>query len=277
MLQQRFFKDSRLPFVECRSTKESKDSFKPHLHRAFCIGAVEEGEIIFNIDGDEVLLKPGTLTLINPETLHSCNPRSTEVRSFSMLYLSLDWCLSIQQSLWQNSEFIPADCNTVKDRTLYQLYVETLESLFDDAHLLEKEQKIVFFIETVFARCCYPTVPVMNRGQGLREFKQWLSINLEMDQTLESYASRKKINPYTLLRHFRSNYGVTPYAYRLNCRIEHARKLLQQGIEIGDVAQMSGFFDQSHFHRHFKAMTSTTPKQYQQNFSAGGKKTKRGI
>ncbi len=274
MSQQRFFKDSRLPFVECRYTQKSEDSFKPHLHRTFCIGAVEEGEILFNIDGDVVLLKPGTITLINPEALHSCNPKGSEIRSFSMLYLDIGWCLSIQQSLWQNSDFIPVDCNTVEDRTLYQLYTETLECLFDEAHLLEKEQKIVFLVETVFARCCYPAVPVTYGSQELNELKQWLASDLEMDQTVEFYAKRKKSNPYTLLRHFRSSYGVTPHAYRLNCRIEYARDLLQQGIDIGDVAQMSGFFDQSHFHRHFKAMTSTTPRQYQRNFLAPRSGTK---
>ena len=267
-MQHKFFKDKQLPFAECRYTRDSKDSFKPHLHRAFCVGAAEKGEILFQVSGDEILLKPGTIALINPETLHSCNPGASGARSFSMLYLDLNWCISIQQSLWQNIEFIPVDCKIARDSALYQLYYETIECLFKQSHLLEKEQKLVVLAETVFARCCYPTVPVLTRDKELSACKDWLSSDLEEDQTLEYFASGKNINPYTLLRNFRASYGVTPYAYRLNCRIEHARKLLQQGVEVGDVAQMCGFFDQSHFHRHFKAMTSITPKQYQCNFKS---------
>jgi AraC-like DNA-binding protein len=58
----------------------------------------------------------------------------------------------------------------------------------------------------------------------------------------------------------------------MNCRIEHARSLLQKGRTIADTALACGFFDQSHFHHHFKAMTTVTPKQYQRslNFSLSG-------
>ena len=52
----------------------------------------------------------------------------------------------------------------------------------------------------------------------------------------------------------------------MNCRIDLARTLLQKGTDIGEVALVCGFFDQSHFHRHFKAMTTVTPREYQLNF-----------
>ncbi len=54
--------------------------------------------------------------------------------------------------------------------------------------------------------------------------------------------------------------------FRLNCRIELAKKLLQKGFGLSQVALECGFFDQSHFHRHFKAITTVTPKEYQVNF-----------
>jgi len=60
--------------------------------------------------------------------------------------------------------------------------------------------------------------------------------------------------------------GITPHAYRLNCRIELAKKFLQKGYDLSQVALECGFFDQSHFHRHFKAITTVTPKEYQVNF-----------
>ena len=83
---------------------------------------------------------------------------------------------------------------------------------------------------------------------------------------MSQIAMKLQANPYTLLRQFRSATGITPHAYRLNCRIELARKLLQKGIDLSQVALECGFFDQSHLHRHFKALTTMTPKEYQVNF-----------
>jgi transcriptional regulator GlxA family with amidase domain len=49
-------------------------------------------------------------------------------------------------------------------------------------------------------------------------------------------------------------------------RIERAKTLLQRGFDLSHVALECGFFDQSHLHRHFKAVTTVTPKEYQINF-----------
>ena len=83
---------------------------------------------------------------------------------------------------------------------------------------------------------------------------------------MSQLAPKLGANPYTLLRQFKAATGVTPHAYRLNCRIELAKRLLQEGCDLSQVALECGFFDQSHFHRHFKAMTTVTPGAYQVNF-----------
>nr|MDJ0889072.1 helix-turn-helix transcriptional regulator [Desulfobacterales bacterium] len=69
-----------------------------------------------------------------------------------------------------------------------------------------------------------------------------------------------------LIRRFKAATGITPHAYRMNCRIEQGRALLRQDGDIADIALACGFFDQSHFHRYFKAMTTVTPQEYRLNF-----------
>lgn len=262
--QEQFIVHGDLPFAEGRLTRESDGIFRPHLHQSFCIGGVIAGGVLFRILDEEFALSPGTLVLINPETLHSCNAQQ-EKRSYYMLYLQPEWCLKIQQSLWRNRRLLPVDCFAVTDPLLFSLFTQTMESLAASCHLMEKEQQLVQLTETIFARCCSPLVPELQESSHASELKQWLGEKLQKDVTLDQYASQKNINPYTLLNHFRIRYGITPHAYRMNCRIEHGRKLLREGEDIGDVALACGFFDQSHFHRYFKQMTTVTPREYQRS------------
>ena len=96
-----FIKYKALPFAEIRYAKNSGRHYKPHIHKNFSVGAVEQGEVLYRIKDEKVRLLPGSLALINPETLHSCNPTEFSERSYSVLHLDIDWCLQLQQSIWQ--------------------------------------------------------------------------------------------------------------------------------------------------------------------------------
>jgi transcriptional regulator GlxA family with amidase domain len=64
------------------------------------------------------------------------------------------------------------------------------------------------------------------------------------------------------VRVFQQATGMTPHTYVLDVRIKRARQLLHQGQAIAQVAQATGFVDQSHFHKQFKRILGVTPGQY---------------
>ncbi len=264
--QERFFIDPRLPFVECRCSRQSSRTFTLHMHQCVSVGAVVQGEILFQVDKQRYCLRPGSLALINPETLHACNQQGAEPRSYFMLYLQTDWCLQLQQSLWQVDRFTPFRLALLEDAPLYHHYVTTLETLMADGHLLDKEQQLVTLMEAIFLHACAPGKPARTTLPRIKQLKTRLSADLTDDLTLDQLSEQIGANGCTLIRQFKKATGLTPHAYRMNCRIQLARQLLQQGRDIGDTALQCGFFDQSHFHRHFKAMTSVTPREYQVNF-----------
>ncbi len=264
MNKEQFFINPKLPYAELRHSQKSERVFKPHLQTSFSIGAVDCEEVIFTVLGQKSILSTGSLALINPDTIHSCNAGSTASRSYYMLYLDIDYCLKIQQSIWQTKEFIRVNKPLFSDDTLYKKFIETMTLLMaTETHLLEKEQKLAELVTNIFMATCHHNskTAISTQSSHLEKIRHYLSNNLQEDITLVEYAEKLNKSPYTLLRQFKTNFGITPHAYRTNCRIEAARKLLQQGKDISDTALECGFFDQSHFHRCFKAMTTVTPRE----------------
>ncbi len=80
--------------------------------------------------------------------------------------------------------------------------------------------------------------------------------------TLDEVASRLGRSKPHLIRSFTAAYGVAPHAYLIGKRVERARKLLLDGVAPSDVAHRVGFYDQSHFSRHFKRHTSVPPATF---------------
>jgi AraC-like DNA-binding protein len=64
---------------------------------------------------------------------------------------------------------------------------------------------------------------------------------------------------------FRQQVGLSPYRYLCGVRIRRAQTLLLAGVPGSVVAAEVGFFDQSHFARHFKRFCGMTPSSFLQS------------
>jgi len=258
-----FFHNSSLNFAEARRSTGSARHFKPHLHRRLSIGAIDRGEVIYEVDGHKARLCPGSLALINPDTLHACNPVGNHARSYSVLYLDISWCRQVQRDLFDVDCFVPMADILLEHAALYKEFIQLMEKLFAGHG---DEKSVYLFARAVFLRTCNPPDREEPISLRIERIKAELSADLYRPLPLETLAQRHGTSPYTLLRQFKRETGITPHAFRLNRQISRARELLRTGMDPATVAAECGFYDQSHMHRHFKAMTTVTPGEYQQNF-----------
>jgi AraC-like DNA-binding protein len=61
---------------------------------------------------------------------------------------------------------------------------------------------------------------------------------------------------------FRQQVGLPPHRYLCVLRVNHARRLLRDGVPAASAAIDAGFCDQSHLARHFKRQCGMTPGRF---------------
>lgn len=72
-------------------------------------------------------------------------------------------------------------------------------------------------------------------------------------------------------RRFAEIFRQSPRQFLISFRVEKARHLLATtDLSIGEVSARTGFFDQSHFTRHFRKLTGLTPIRYRRRFCGAG-------
>ena len=260
-----FFKNFQIPYIECRYTTDSKLHYKPHLHNSLSIGMVIDGNTNFTLQNNSYLLTPEFLAVINPNSVHCCNPVKNEARSYTMLYLDKQWCFNIQSTIFDNiNEYIPINKVIIQDKNLINLYLNLINILFSNTINLEKEEAIENFAITLFTSYCNKNKinSIKKNEKKIKTVMEYMQENFNQNITIKELANIANLSPYHLIRTFHKTTGITPKNFLFNIRIEKVKKLLNTNKSISEIALETGFYDQSHLNRVFKQIVACTPYQY---------------
>src|SRR5688500_463888 len=112
-----------------------------------------------------------------------------------------------------------------------------------------------------------PMLPAFHRPAPppawLSRIRERLDAEFAAPPGLAELAAQAGVSPRHLARAFRSHYGETIGTCVHRRRIRSAMDaLLNSSERVAHIAQRSGYFDQSHFTRHFKRQTGVAPGTY---------------
>lgn len=97
------------------------------------------------------------------------------------------------------------------------------------------------------------------------DVQSYLNSHFRENCSLLILSQRIHASPNHIRIAFQAEYGVSPYEYVLQKRIEQAKILIaEQRTAFTDIAIQLGFCSQSHFNKLFKARVHCTPKEYQE-------------
>jgi AraC-like DNA-binding protein len=243
-------------------------AYPRHSHDYYVISLIERGRQSFTHKGKKHLTPPGGVIFINPGEVHtgeSADEQGFELRS---LYPTTALMEAAMFELTGRHQALPFFKEVrIDHRWAAQRVLSLHKALSQRAGMLESESRILWTLAQLIKH--YADISSTERSLGkekkaVQKTRRYIEERFAGRVTLSDLAQHAALSPYHLLRVFRTEVGMPPYAYLESIRIRHAQRLIETGKPLADVAAEAGFSSQSHLTRHFKKIIGTTPGQYAQ-------------
>lgn len=251
--------------VEAVYAKHVTHDFSRHTHRTLCIGIIEQGERSLICRGTMYNVTPGQVFVIPPNEAHSCGS-AAEPHTYRLLIVS--------PNIWRST--FPQPDNGGNAQYLFSRLVIDDKELFEQLlsfHLILETGESDFIKQSMLISVIGNTIEQCIDAPGKMEFchehhecvKQaqlFIEDHYGENFSLYELAQRVYLSPFYLIRVFSQKVGISPHIYQQQVRIRHAKALLMQGFSLVEIANRTGFTDQSHFSNVFKKMVGVTPSEY---------------
>ncbi|ASA25150.1 AraC family ligand binding domain-containing protein [Paenibacillus donghaensis] len=243
--------------------------FPNHFHDYYVIGFIEQGKRHLVCNQEEYILNSGDVIIFNPHDPHAC----AQIDGSTLDYR----CINIQPEVMRKyvleitgQEYTPQFTQNVLYQSELALPLHDLHQIIlEDKEDFHKEELFLFLLEQLlneYTDADFPP-PAQELALEIMTICEYMESHYTESITLNQLSGLVGLSKYHLLRLFTRQKGISPYCYLETLRINHAKRLLGQGIPPMEVAGQTGFSDQSHFTNFFKKLIGLTPKQYMRIFT----------
>ena len=245
---------------------DSARHFGKHAHATHGIGLLEHGAQVSASGRGVVEAFAGDLITTNPGEVHDGRPLGGPSRRWRMVYFepgviaaALD---TVSHRAGDDVELVQP---VVRDPRLARAFRRLLDRIelrasTPDFHLACDEA----LVEACALLTHRPPVALNNGADAaLAQVRARLADDLWEAPSLAALAQQAGMSKYQLLRRFANAYGITPHAWLVQQRAEHARGAILRGEGLAQSAASAGFADQSHMTRIFARQFGFTPGAWQ--------------
>ena len=229
----------------------------------YVVGVVLAGGMRVRRGHDTIRFAPGDVCAWDPSARHEGRPWRSERWQARLVVLELPDVRELVLDPEGASGDVVLASPRVRDPRLARRFVALHAALERPAWKLERDTLLQDWLCTLAGPDMEATAPRAARGDpALRRACELLGDDLARNVGLSGLAAAAGVSRHRLTRLFRAAYGLPPHRFVLAQRIRAARRLLERGAAPAEVAAQTGFFDQSHLHRHFARTLGMTPAAY---------------
>jgi AraC-like DNA-binding protein len=257
--------------VDLLSARYVTHRFGLHTHDTYVVGVVIDGAARFASAGCSYMSPRGTIMLIEPEEAHTGGAGVEDGWAYRMLYPTTSLLTRVAEQIGQDGARAPTfRQRVIEDPTLARALCAAHLAIERKQDPLEKESLLLDAFRLLLRR--YASDPPRIGGAPLPSDREHSAIARRAKAHIdERYSSRLTLaelariaaaSPFNLVRIFKKEFGLPPHAYVNQVRIRRARELLLGGVSPATAAISVGFYDQSHFGRHFKRTVGVPPARF---------------
>jgi AraC-like DNA-binding protein len=239
-----------------------------HSHEEYqlclCLGSASR----YRYRGGWIVVPPGTLSVLMPDEVHTTSEAEDrqELTQYRVLYAGPDQLREVAAALGSRQSGLPFFADAVLcDDDLSKRFLR-LHVAFEGASAqLGRDISLLSMLGALVRRHARtPDVCESLTGprQAVQVARAYLEDNHAANVSLLELEQVAALSAFHLARLFQQEVGMPPHAYQIQVRIAHAKRLLLRGLPVSRVASETGFFDLSHFTRHFKRLVGVAPGRY---------------
>jgi len=240
--------------------------YSPHLHDTFIVASLSHGVGALSVGGRPYSPRVAQLIFCNPFEVHDGAARGGGL-SYRASYPSepLLHLIAAESAAGPLRGAVRFTEPVVDDPMGSAMFLAAHESSRRDGCALEAAERLF----TTYAYCLSRHAGIRWAEAGQEDGPVDRAVTLLCDDyaakvTLADLVDEAKVPRQRLISAFRRRTGLTPHAFLVNRRIIAAKHLLRRGERASAVAASTGFSDQAHLIRTFKARIGVTPGAYQQ-------------
>ena len=257
----------------------SSDVIPIHAHNFYEISLCESGSAGHLTDSQRFTIEKGDITIIPPNVRHC----PVGLQSMSVPYKRI--ILFINAAFFEKQ--ISAWPYYEKHRALFQKprHFKTLgtphEKLWKyfKAAIMEYDANnpyadsflcgivLCLLSDLMAATDTTLEATIKNKRELLENIVSYVEEHFSEKIVLNDIIQQFHVSKNNISRLFQNTMGCSFHDYLIQTRLDEAKKLLQQDVNLDRIAELSGFSDYSNFYRTFKKEYHMTPSEYRQNLA----------
>lgn len=241
-----------------------RQDFSRHSHSEYVIGVIESGRHDVWCRGNWWHASRKAIATLAPDEPHFGGAGSETGWSQTMFYIPE---ASVRDIFDEDDKTVRSgiafDSPFHECPSAYAKLCLLRETLGSNSDPLRAEELLQDILRTVFSTFGSTTLNDQKATPDAdSRIREYLHDNHAQRISLAELCALSCSSKQMVITNFKRRFGMTPFQYLQTVRVMKARDLLRSGCGLADVSVATGFADQSHLSRNFKAILGVTPGQY---------------